>query len=363
MKKLKVLTIIFLLVLSTSIFVVVGLADEILQQDKIVIHHTAAFGGELEQLKELMTEAYGEPMVVDGELGRVYYVWETGPKTRLVGSITQTSMQNATLSPALILYTLTEELRPDLVTHGGICGAVWGGSKIMDIYSVYAVAFSAQGLYGPEGFSPFGMGTWDPKTGTFFDRDHRPIWITTDPVLTELLAEGFDDAIADTGFQELWAESGLPYQPSLYEGVVQVASNYFVANDGLNASWAELYRIDPDTIKGLADFGVNPVWGDYDGQVHEVGGLDMETAAVVWTFKQAGIPTAVLRYPSDLARAEASVQIQQFGQTASAVGGYAFFYGLQNIILAIEEGLLTVEDGRCVLSTAVKIWPNGESCQ
>lgn len=348
MKKLKVLAIIFLLVLSTSMFVVVGLADEMPQQDKIVIHHTAAFGGELEQLKELMTTTYREPMVVEGELGRIYYVWETGPKTRLVGSITQTSMQNATLSPALVLYTLTEKLRPDLVTHGGICGAVWEGSKIMDIYSVYAVAFSAQGRYGPEGFSPFGMGTWDPETGTFFDEDHSPIWIITDPVLTELLAEGFDDAISDPGFQELWAESGLPYQPSLYEGVVQVASNYFVANDELNASWAELYRMDPDTID------VNTVWGDYDGQVHEVSGLDMETAAVVWTFKQAGIPTAVLRYPSDLARAEASVQIQQFGQTASTVGGYAFFYGLQNVIVAIEEGLLTVEDGRCVLSISVE---------
>ncbi|MBA7559488.1 hypothetical protein ES695_03070 [Candidatus Atribacteria bacterium 1244-E10-H5-B2] len=347
MKKLKVLAIIFLLVLLTSMFVVVGSTDGISEQDKIVIHHTAAFGGELEQLKELMTTMYGGPMVIEGELGRVYYVWETGPKTRLVGSITHISMQNATLSPALILYTLTKELRPDLVTHGGICGAVWGGSKIMDIYSAYAVAFSAQGLYGPEGFSPFGMGTWGPKTGTFFDGDHEPIWITTDPVLTELLAEGFDDAIADPGFQELWAEGGLPYQPSLYKGVVQVASNYFVANDELNASWAELYRMDPDTID------VNAVWGDYDGQVHEVGGLDMETAAVVWTFKQAGIPTAVLRYPSDLARAEASVQIQQFGQTASAVGGYAFFYGLQNVIVAIEGGLLTVEDGRCVLSTTV----------
>jgi len=348
MKKLEVLAIIFLLVLSTSMFVVIGLADEIPQQDKIVIHHIAAFEGELEQLKELMTTMYREPIVVEGKLGRVYYVWETGPKTRLVGSITQTSMQNATLSPALVLYTLTEKLHPDLVTHGGICGAVWEGSKIMDIYSVYAVAFSAQGRYGPEGFSPFGMSTWDPETGTFFDGDHRPIWITTDPVLTELIAEGFDDAIDDTGFQKLWAESKLPYQPSLYEGVVQVASNYFVANDELNASWAELYRMDPYTID------VNTVWGDYDGQVHEVSGLDMETAAVVWTFKQAGIPIAVLRYPSDLARAEASVQIQQFGQTASAVGGYAFFYGLQNVIVAIEEDLLTVEDGKCVLITAVE---------
>jgi len=124
----------------------------------IVIHHTAAFGGELELLKELMTETYGGPVVVEGELGRVYYVWETGPKTRLVGSITQTSMQNATLSPVLILYALPEELRPDLVTHGGICGAVWEESQIMDVYSVYAVAFSAQGLYGPEGFSPSRMG-------------------------------------------------------------------------------------------------------------------------------------------------------------------------------------------------------------
>jgi len=101
--------------------------------------------------------------------------------------------------------------------------------------------------------------------------------------------------------------------------------------------------MDPETIY------VDKVWGDYDGKVHEVGGLAMETAAVVWVFKQANIPIAVFRYPSDLAREEAQVQIKNFGQTASAVGGYAFFYGLQNVISAIEEGQLTVENGRCVL--------------
>ena len=314
---------------------------------KTVIHHTAAFGGELNLLKELMTETYGEPEVVEGEMGRVYYVWETGPNTRLVGSITQTSMQNATLSPALILYTLPEQLQPDLVTHGGICGAVLEESNIMDVYSAYAVAFSAQGTYGPEGFSPSGMGSWDSEVSAFFDSAHRPIWITTDPVLTELLADGFDEAIEDPGFQEAWGQSGMDYQPTLYTSVVQVASNYFVANDELNAFWAGLYRMDPATID------ISRVWGDYDGQVHEVGGLDMETAAVVWTFRQANIPTAVLRYPSDLARKEARVQIANFGQTASAVGGYAFYYGLQNVIAAIEEGRLTVEDGQCVLGVGV----------
>lgn len=316
-----------------------------LAENKIVIHHTAAFSGELKLLKELLTKTYGEPTSVEGELGRVYYVWETGPKTRLIVSITRTSMQNATLSPALILYALPEDLRPDLATHGGICGAVYEGSRILDVYAPYAVAFSTQGLYGPEGFSPFGMDTWDPTSATFFDRDHRPVWILTDATLTQLLVEGFDKAVADPGFQELWSESGLSYTPTLWTGMVQVSSNYFVANDELNASWAKLFRMDPATIDA------NKVWGDYDGQVHEVCGLDMETAAVVWVFKQAGIPIAVLRYPSDLARKEASVQIKNFGQTASAVGGYCFFYGLQNIIAAIEEGKLTIINGKCYVST------------
>lgn len=314
------------------------------EEDKIVIHHTAAFSGELKQLKVLMTATYGEPTVVEGELGRVYYVWETGPKTRLVASVTQTSMQNATLSPALILYTLPEELRPDLATHGGICGAVYEESRIMDVYAPYAVVFSTQGTYGAEGFSPFGMPTWDPTGGSFFDSDHQPIWILTDEEVTQLLAEGFDDAIADPGFQELWSESGLPYEPTLWTGMVQASSNYFVANNELNASWAGLFRMDPETID------ISKVWGDYDGQVHEVCGLDMETAAVVWVFKQAGVPTAVLRYPSDLARKEATVQIKSFGQTASAVGGYCFYYGLRNVIAAIEEGRLIIENGKCLIS-------------
>lgn len=308
-------------------------------QDKVVIHHTAAFAGELALLSQLMTKEYGEPDVVTGEFGRVYYVWETGSKTRLVGSITTVAMENAAISAALTLFTLPEDLRPDLATHGGICGAVMEGSEIMDIYAPYAVAFSTKATYGPDGPVPSGMSSWDAISGSFLPSTKQPIWIRTDPVLTNLLVQGAHEAIGDPGFKALWAESGLPYEPTVYTGTVQVSSNYFVANDELNALWAELYRMDPATVD------VNRIWGDYDGQVHEVGGLDMETAAVVWVFRQAGVPVAVLRYPSDLARAEARYQIQKFGQTASAVGGYAFFYGLRNIIRAIEEDRLVVVNG------------------
>ncbi len=316
------------------------------EEDKIVIHHTAAFGGELKLLKELMTETYGEPEVVNGELGRVYYVWETGPKTRLVASITLVGMQNATLSPALIMLTLPEELQPDLVTHGGICGGVLEGSKPMDVYAPYAVVFCTLGLYGPSGpaeFSPFGMDTWNPETGALLDGDHEPIWVATDPVLTQLVAAGFNDAVEDSGFKELWAaRSGLSYTPTLILDTVQESSNYFASNDEIQFIWANTFEIEPD-------MEVNRLWGDYDRRVHKVGGVDMETAAVVWTFKQFGVPTAVLRYVSDVAGRESSEQIKQFSQTASAVGGYAFFYGLQNVISAIEEGRLTVENGQCVL--------------
>jgi nucleoside phosphorylase len=318
------------------------------EEEKTVIHHTAAFAGELELLKELMSETYGQATTLEGEMGRVYYAWETGPNTRLVASITQMSMQNATLSPALILYALPSPFRPDLVTHGGICGAVLEESDILDVYAAYAVAFSTQGTYGAQGFSPFGMESWDPESDSFFDDDALPVWITTDPVLTELLASGFDQALEDPGFQEVWSQSGLPHQPTLHTGVVQVASNYFVANDELNASWAEVYRMDPDTID------IDNVWGEYDGRVHEVGGLDMETSAAVWTFKQAGIPIAVLRYPSDMARREATAQIRNLGEIASALGGHVFYYGLRNIIQAVEEGWLIIENGHCEVATTAR---------
>lgn len=266
-------------------------------------------------------------------------------------------MHNAVLSPALIFQTLPEEYEPDIATHGGICGAVLEESNIMDIYAPYAVAFSAQGLYGPEGFKPGTTSTWDPNKGQFID----PLWIRTDGTLTEMLAEGVREAKRDQGFQDLWEESGLPYKPTLYEGVVHVSSAYFVANDELNARWAELFKIDPDLDK--SKYNVNweekdlsqLIWGPYDGEVHKVGGLAMESAGVVWTLRQYNVPVAVLRYPSDKARSEAEVQIQQFGQTASAVGGYSFYYGLQNIIGAVESGRLSVDNGETVLeATATK---------
>lgn len=329
---------VFASLLSMSLFTSANIGNN----DKIVIHHTASFGGELALLKGLMTETYGDPEVYTGELGREYYIWETGPRTRLVGSITQTHMQNATLSPALTIYNLPDRLKPDLATHGGICGAVFSNSRIMDVYAPDYVAFSAEGLYAADGFHPFGRSTWNPNTGKFLDE--RPIWIATDHALTDLLAAGFNKAVADPGFQSVWLKSGLPYQPTLWEETVQVASNYFVANDELNASWAEMFRMDPKTID------TDLIWGSYDNRVYEVGGLDMETSAVVWVYKQANIPTAVLRYPSDLARAEAKVQIKNFGSTASAVGGYAFYYGLQGIIQSIESGELTIHNGKVLVS-------------
>lgn len=326
----------------TSMIVAVG-------QEKTVIHHTAAFGGELALLKVLMTDTYGDPEVVNGQLGRVYYVWETGPKTRLVASITLVGMQNATLSPTLIMLTLPEELRPDLATHGGICGGVWQGTRVMDVYAPDAVVFCTYAYYGPSGpedHSPMGMDTWDPEAGALFDKEHEPIWIATDSVLTQLLAAGFDDAIEDPGFLELWEqEEELDYKPTLFVGGVQESSNYFAANDEIQFIWADAYEINPN-------FDTNRFWGDYDSRGHKVCGVDMETAAVVWTFKQFGVPTAVLRYVSDIASKEAAdfAQLHKFFQTSSGVGGYAFFYGLQNVIAAIEEGRMTVEEGRCVLS-------------
>ena len=49
----------------------------------------------------------------------------------------------------------------------------------------------------------------------------------------------------------------------------------------------------------------------------------METVAVVWTFKQACIPTAVLRFISDLARGEASLQILCMARNAAEEDGGA----------------------------------------
>ncbi len=337
-------------VLTAVLVLVLGLTFVGVAGDKVVIHHTGAFSGEVHQLNELLKEEYGTPSTIKGKMGRVYNIWETGDKTRLVTSITKVSMHNAVLSPALIFETLPEKYEPDLATHGGICGAVLQESNIMDVYAPYAVAFSGQGMYGPEGFKPGSTTTWDPEKDEFID----PIWLRTDPVLTGLLADGFESARSDTGFQKLWEESTLPYDPTLHKGVVQISSAYFVANDELNARWADLFRLDPELDKGKynvrADWTLeDKIWGSYDGEVHKVGGLDMETAAVVWTFKQNEVPVAVLRYPSDKARSEAEVQIEEFGQTAAAVGGYSFFYGLQNIIETVEAGKLSIKDGEAVL--------------
>lgn len=319
--------------------------------DKTVIFHSGAFGGEIAQLNELLIEDYGEPSVIYGKLGRKYHIWETGDKTRLITTTTKVSMHNAVLSSALVFQNLPKKYHPDLATHGGICGAVLQESNIMDVYAPYAVAFSNQGLYGPKKFKPFSSWTWSPNK----DKAVHPIWIRTDPNLTDLLAQGVQQAKKDSDFQNLWEQSGLPYQPTLYRDVVHVSSTYFVANDELNAKWAQLFKIDPNLDKSNYDVNWEQtslnqlIWGPYDGELHQVGGLAMEAAGVVWTLRQFNVPVAVLRYPSDKARSEAQVQIKKFGQTAAAVGGYSFYYGLKNIIGAVEKGKLTVNNGKTLL--------------
>ena len=307
-----------------------------LASDKYVIHHTAAFPGELELLKNKMSETYGEPEVLDGDFGRTYYIWEPGSRTRLIGSITRVGMENAVLSSSLIL-NLPEKYRPDLVTHGGICGNVWKNGNIMDIYAPYAVAFPTKSFYSSEGPKPDTMDTYHPDNKKIKGR----MWFTTDPVLTEVITKGYDKAIEDPDFQKVWEESGLESSPALHKDYVQVSSDYFVSNDELNLKWSKQYKITPD-IKNIE----NKIMGEYDGEVDEVGGLDMESAAVVWTFKQANVPVAVLRYPSDTGRDNAHVEIDNFGQTASAVGGYTFFYGLNNLIKKLEMSDLTIDNGQ-----------------
>ena len=337
-----------------------------LTDQKTVIHHTAAFAGELTLLRQQMTNEYGDPDVIGGDLGREYLVWETGDKTRVVASLTRVGMENATLSSSMIL-NLAEDavvppglttrpsnpsrpntpkpheqrsLYPDIVTHGGICGNVYEEGYILDVYAVSATAFSTYALYGADGPEPRGKPTWIPEDGS----EARIQWMMTDPVLTELVSSGFHDAIENPDFQTIWEASGIANPPSLHENYVQISSNYFVANDDFNYELSQQFRIDPDDRDDLDEL----IYGEYDGQVHEVGCLDMETAAVVWTFRQHGIPVAVLRYPSDLARSDATDEISNFGATASALGGYTFFYGLQRVIEAVESSEVEVLDGRVV---------------
>lgn len=305
----------------------------VLANEKFVVHHTAAFPGELALLKNKMDKTYGKAEILAGDFGRKYYIWEPGPRTRLIGSITRIGMENAVLSSSLIL-NLADKYQPDLVTHGGICGNVWSRGKIMDIYAPYAAAFPTKAAYGPEGAKPETMNTYQPENKEIEEK----MWFTTDPVLTEIIASGYDKAVADPDFQKTWQESGLKYSPTLHKGYVQVSSDYFVSNDKLNLKWSRQYKIKP------AD--KNKIMGEYDGKVHLVGGLDMETAAVIWVFKQADIPVAVLRYPSDTGRDNAHVEVDNFGETASAVGGYTFYYGLNNLIKKLELSELKIDNGQ-----------------
>lgn len=321
-------------IILTLVFLMLSLISfGVLANGKYVVHHTAAFPGELELLKNKMSKTYGEAEVLAGDFGRKYYIWEPGPRTRLIGSITRIGMENAVLSSSLIL-NLPEKYQPDLVTHGGICGNIWGEGKIMDIYAPYAAAFPTKATYGAEGPKPATMNTYQPDNKKIKGK----MWFTTDPVLTKIIASGYEKAIKDTDFQKIWAESGLEYSPTLHKGYVQVSSNYFVSNDKLNLEWSKKYKITP-TDK-------DKIMGEYDGKVHKVGGLDMETAAVVWTFKQANIPVAVLRYPSDTGRDNAHVEIDNFGETASAVGGYTFYHGLNNLIKKLELSELKINNGQ-----------------
>lgn len=71
MHKRLLLPILLVALISTITFA--GIAE-----DKVVIHHTGAFSGEVQLLNQLMTDEYGPPSVLHGKMGRTYYIWETG---------------------------------------------------------------------------------------------------------------------------------------------------------------------------------------------------------------------------------------------------------------------------------------------
>ncbi len=247
--------------------------------------------------------------------GRILHVLDFAhhPGTRLVYMETRMGMENATQA-SVLMATLPEMLRPDVVLHSGICGNA-GPGQVGDIYLPQYLVLANLGQKSPQQFQSWANESYDPKNNrkdqvTYFPVDTRLLDLADEAFATYSRTQAFLD------LQTLVRPEGPPI--ALRKGFVGASSNWFVADSSVLALWHQLYDIRP--AQGTAVYPGEQFYNRAQVSL-PLATIDMESAAAAKVFFEFGIPFAVARYPSDSASETANAEFERYSQHAANLGG------------------------------------------
>lgn len=282
---------------------------------RYVIGGQYAFGPEGDVVIAAMQKEGGHYWKRALPAGRILHVLDFAhhPGTRLVYMETRMGMENATQA-SVLMATLPETLRPEVVLHSGICGNA-GPGQVGDIYLPRYFVLANLGQKSPQQFQPWANESYDPKSR----KKYQAAYFPADTSLIDLADEAFAAYRRSPAFldlQTLVRPEGPPI--ALRKGFVGASSNWFVADSAVLALWHQLYDIRP--AQGTAVYPGEQFYGQARATL-PLATIDMEAAAAAKVFFEFGIPFAVARYPSDSASETANTEWERYYQHAAAIGG------------------------------------------
>ena len=282
---------------------------------RYVVGGQYAFGPEGDVVIAAMQQEGGRYWQRPLPSGRILHVLDFAhhPGVRLVYMETRMGMENATQA-SVLMATLPQTLRPDVVLHSGICGNA-GPGQVGDIYLPRYFVLANLGQKSPQQFQPWANESYDPTSQTKTQATYFP----ADTSLIDLADEAFATYSRTQVFLDLQNQVRPQGPPiALRKGFVGASSNWFVADSSVLALWHQLYDIRP--AQGGA---VSPGEQFYSqAQVSlPLATIDMESAAAAKVFYEFGIPFAVARYPSDSASETANTEFERYYQHAAQLGG------------------------------------------
>lgn len=284
---------------------------------RFVIGGQFAFPEEGAFVIERMQEEGGAYTTVQLPQGRTLHVldFKAYPGVRLVYGGTRVGMENA-VQLSVLMATLPEGYRPDVVVHSGISGNA-GPGLIGDIYLNRFFVLANLGTMHGYGFDPRLNEAYNPATGEL----DRIMYFPAHPKLIELGEAAFATYLDRPGVRELVSDirpAGETLQ--LLTDFVGASSNWFVASSEVVERWQLLYGIRPRRSRATITYPGEAFYEEV-GRTYPLGTVDMETAAAAKTFYEFGIPFAAARYPSDSARETAREEIEAYRLHAAEIGG------------------------------------------
>lgn len=319
-----------ILILSAGLAAAQAASDTV----QFVVGGQFAFPEEGAYVIQRMQEEGGVYTTVALPQGRTLHVldFQQYPGVRLVYAGTRIGMENAT-QLSVLMATLPEGYRPNVVVHSGIAGNA-GPGMIGDIYlNRFFVLANLGTMYGL-GFDPRLNDAYNPITGQL----ERHMYFPAHPTLIELGEAAFAQYRNLPAVREL-AEAiraeGEPLQ--LLTGYIGASSNWFVASSEVVDRWQLIYGIRPRRSTATITYPGEAFYPEV-GAAYPLGTVDMETAAAAKTFFEFGIPFAAARYPSDSAREMAREEIDAYWLHAAEIGGRFVWQWIVSIAAYAEGG-------------------------